>query len=283
MKSGSDNTIIEPWRFELNRLIHEGTDRYQKGDYKTSEKKLRAALEISLRQDLGGATAETIRMLGDIAAAKGELQVARSRYFDALEIRRKGLKMNSGEIRVKIENSIPPLLEALGVIETRLHLWKEAKNHLLEAKQKYLEQQVNSGVAMAYRGLGTIAYETGDHNDALLCFTKALGSLEEKDRFSDLAWDIRARRAVLLGEVVDAAAAYQVLKECLSHWQARRHVRWQAETEMQLGKVALLRSCRRDAQRHFERALKQFTEVGDAENARIAKVAIAKVAETARS
>ncbi len=267
--------IVEPWRYELNQLLNEGTKEYQKGHYDQAQRKIEASLAIARQQDVAGACAENLRILGDIASAKGDLNGGRNYYLDALEIRQKSVKLNAGTNQPSLENTIPPLMEALGNVETRLKMWNEAREHFLVALRKYKEQNVPAGVAMAYRGLGTLTYKRGLFAESLTHFRSAFKSLEHKDIGSDLAFDIKARQALSLAELGQADMATDVLFACLRHWETSGHIRWQAETKLQLGVVALRRRRPDEASRYLTASLAEFQKVGDAENARHARELLA--------
>lgn len=271
--------VTEPWRYELDRLLHQGTAEYQKGHYEDAEKKIHAALQIARQQDFAGACAENLRILGDIASARGNLNRARTHYLDALEIRQKSMKLNAGTNLPSLENTIPPLKEALGNVETRLRMWGNAETHLKDALKGYRKQEVPSGVAMSFRGLGTLSYERRHYKQAIQLFDQAIQSLSPKDRQSDLAWDIQARKALATARQGDGASAFQTLERCLTHWKERGHIRWQAETKMQIAQVTLWQNRRAEAAATLSSALSQFEEVGDAENARMARDLLAKVAK----
>lgn len=271
--------IVEPWRYELNQLLNEGTKEYQKGHYDQAQRKIEASLAIARQQDVAGACAENLRILGDIASAKGDLNGGRNYYLDALEIRQKSVKLNAGTNQPSLENTIPPLMEAIGNVETRLQMWDEAREHYLAALSKYTAQKAHAGVAMAHRGLGTLAYKRGAFADSLAHFGSALHSLERNDQESDLAFDIKARHALTLAELGQPEQAAKVLNACLRHWEQCGHIRWQAETKMQIAQVNLWQNRRAEAVATLTSALSQFEAVGDAENARIARELQAKAAK----
>lgn len=274
----SPDAIVEPWRFELNGLIAKGTEDYNKGLYGVAQTEFEQALRIARRKDVAGGTAECLRMLGDVASARGDLNSARSNYLDALEIRQKSVKLNAGIKDLSLAHTIPPLMEALGVVETRLKLWNEAREHLQCALQGYSDQKLPAGIAMARRGLGTLAYKRGLFADSLEHFGSALDALDRKDVESDLAYDIRARQALSLAELGQADSAAKTLATCLRHWERSGHARWQAETRMQLGLVAVRRQKRSDAECYLNTALVEFQKVGDTENARQARELLATIA-----
>lgn len=277
-RSTPQGAVVEPWRYKLDRLLFNGTKDFQEGRYSRAEQQIQAAYSIALDRDLAGATAENLRMLGDIAAAKGQLEQARINYLESLQIRHQNLRLSTGTLRAAIAKSIPPLMEAIGVVETRLHRWKEAEMHLNEALTGYREQKVPSGVAMSLRGLGTLSYERGHYERALQLFDQALRSLDPKDKQSDLAYDIHARKALASGRRGDGVSALQTLDRCLAHWKERGHIRWQAETKLQIAQVSLWQNRRVEAVATLSSALSQFEEVGDTENARIARELRAKAA-----
>ncbi len=45
-------TVTEPWRFELDRLLSQGTTEYQNGNYTNAEQKILAALQIDAPKTL---------------------------------------------------------------------------------------------------------------------------------------------------------------------------------------------------------------------------------------
>ncbi|HRF61052.1 MAG TPA: tetratricopeptide repeat protein [Fimbriimonadaceae bacterium] len=232
-----NSTVVEPWRYELDRLIATGTDHFQRGRYDKAERDFLTALQISTNQDLAGSTAESTRMLGDIAAAQGNLALARSRYNDALEIRRANLKLFTGEEANRQRQTIPPLEEALGVVEAQMGRYQEAEQHLRLALEGYRTFAVPSGMSMAYRGLGTNAYQRGKLEAARRYFSLALRVLDRKDAHSDLAVDIRARDAVVRGAQGEKREALAVLNHCLRHWRAKDHPRWIDTTVAQMTRV----------------------------------------------
>jgi len=204
------------------------------------------------------------------------LSQARSHYLDALEIRQKSVKLNAGTNLPSLEITIPPLMEALGNVETRLQIWKDAEMHLNEALKRYRKQGVPSGVAMSLRGLGTLSYELGHDEQALQLFDEALQSLAPRDRQSDLAWDIHARQALAVARQGDGVSALQTLERCLAHWKDRGHIRWQGETKMQIAQVKYWQNRREEAVAILSSALTHFEGVGDAENARVARELLAQ-------
>lgn len=274
--------VVEPWRHELNGLLASGTQAYNGGRYGDAEAKFARALEIAQRQDVAGGVAESLRMLGDIAAARGDLRTARARYIDALDIRQKTIEVNAGPESKRLERVLPPLYEALGAVEARLGMPKEAERRFRLALAGYAEQRVPAGVAMAYRGLGSLAHSLGNTDQALRAFDEALAALEPKDKNSDLSFDIRARAAVASCDQGDASASLATLRQCLRHWQAKGHVRWVATTHLQLA-IALSKSGdATSAGVHAGKAQQGFETVGDAAGARRARELIGEVTPQTR-
>lgn len=265
-------------------LEESGVKDYNEGRYLEAETKLNAAFKLAASRDLATGMASTVRILGDIAAAKGDLKLARSRYLDALDLRQKVFKLNAGDNSKNFAGAIPPVFEGLGAVEVRMDLFSEARAHFESALEGYREQKVPSGVSMAYRGLGTVACKQQKFDESVRQFKLALQSLNPKDADSDLAYDIRARMAVARAHQGATDEALVTLDACLKHWQEKGHLRWQAETRMQLGQVAELVGQTTEARNHFKKALAEFQAVGDAENARQATQLLGRLSrENART
>lgn len=282
MSRSPEIAVVEPWRYELNGLLASGTQAYNAGRYGDAEAQFARALAIAQRQDLAGGVAESLRMLGDIAAARGDLRTARARYIDALDIRRKTIEVNVRPESKRLEQVLPPLYEALGSVEARLGMHADAERRFRLALAGYTKHKVPAGVAMAHRGLGTLAHDQGRPQESLRSFDLALAALEPKDANSDLAFDIRARAAVARADMGAAKESVETLEACLRHWKSKGHARWVAKTHTQLGAVFGRLGDASRARAHWRDAIGGFEAVGDAAGARAARERLRDISAEAR-
>lgn len=269
--------VIEAEHEKANVLIAQGTRLYNEGSYREAETAFSSAMEIAVKRDLTGLAAESSRMMGDVASALGDLKAARTRYLTALRLRESLLGFRTLAGKSYPAQVLHPLHEALGVVESRLGNWSEAERHLNLALSGFRQRQDTNGIVMALRDLGALAYRRRKFSQSLALLDEALASLGPSGAQTDLAWDVKARRTLALADLGRSGDAVRTLTECLQHWEKKCHVKWQAETRMQLAHAEDLSGRRRAALEHIEVAAAQFRQVGDARNLKEAVKAAAQL------
>ncbi len=250
---------------ELRRLLDVGTLAFQRADYRTAQASFEAAMKLAREHNVGSELANSLRLSGDVCAAQGNFLVALDRYRESLWLRKTFV----------VPESIPPVLEAMGDVETKLRRFADANVHLSTSLRLYRELGDRGGVAMAMRDLGTLAFEQSDLEAANRWLESALDELEGPT--TDLEVDIRARLALVWRDCGRLAEARDALLLCLSHWRARGHPRWCAVTNLQLGTVELRLGGAQAAEAYLRRSRDGFVAVGDQAGARTAQTWLAKL------
>jgi len=250
---------------ELHLLLDVGTFAFQRADYRTAQTSFDAAIKLAREHNVGSELANSLRLSGDVCAAQGNFSVALDRYRESLFLRKTFV----------VPESIPPVLEAMGDVETKLRRFADANVHLSTSLRLYRELGDRGGVAMAMRDLGTLAFEQGDLKAANRWFECALDELDGPT--TDLEIDIRARLALVWRDCGRLAQARDALLQCLSHWRARGHPRWCAVTNLQLGTVELRLGGSQVADAYLRRSRDGFAAVGDQAGVRTAQTWLAKL------
>lgn len=266
----SSEVVILAENERANAFIAQGTRSFQAGRYGEAEKAFSSAMEIAVKRDLTGLAAESSRMMGDVASAVGDLELSRQRYLTALRLRESGLGFREMAGKSFPSQVLPPLHEALGVVESKLGNWTSAEKHLKQALDGFRRFKDVNGTVMALRDLGAMHYRRKQFELSANYFNQAMEALEPQELDSDLAWDVRARRTLAMADLGKAEDALDILTLCLQHWEKKGHVKWQAETRVQLAHASLLSNRHESALEHLERAVLQFRQVGDLRNLRMA-------------
>jgi tetratricopeptide (TPR) repeat protein len=117
-------------------------------------------------------------------------------------------------------------------------------------------------IAQAQRGLGTVAFESKNLAESKKWFQQSLATLGT-DFQVDMAYDIRARMALVEAESGNFDEALATLQQCLTHWKSRNHPRWIAVTLFQIGSTYQRRGDQVHGDALLARARAGFLEVGD--------------------
>lgn len=238
------------------RLVAEyyaGIREYQIGNFRSAKEHCDRVLALSRESRSYYDLAMALRLAGEIAAAKGDLQRAKQHFLGAVSIRE----------TVQDVSALPATYEVLGDLEIRLREFDSAERHLAQSLEGYRKARDKVGVAMALRNLGWLDFQRGDHAKATAYYDQALAEVHGDSDNVDLKSDIEARMALVLGEQGHHDAARAILNECLRHWRAKPHARWVGRTSFQIG--TLERSAGRSdlARKWLEEARATFQSVGD--------------------
>lgn len=253
-------TLLAAWAFTRRdngvdpmsyQLVESGRRAYHSGNYDEAERKLKLAAERSSSHRQEDQLAETFRLEGELRAAKGDFAGARELYNKALVI------FDS----FGTEWAEASLLEALGVVETKLGRYREAERHLTESLAVLRKLKDPRGAACTLRSLGVLYATQGDALKAHRHFFAAEQEMKQNPD-ENLLMDMRAQRALLASLEGDPAGALLELQTCLRHWERVGHRRWIATTQLQIAQV-MARAGHGDADELAYAARKNYLSVGD--------------------
>ena len=236
----------------LHDCVRQGTELFQQAEFDAAQAKLRLATNMARELNAGSELANSLRLTGDVAAAKGDLRAALKLYEQSLDVR----------VAFKEEASIPPILEAMGDVETRIGNYVDAQNHLNRSLELYSKFNDPVGVALVSRNLGTLAHKRQDLPAAEKWFEAGLQGAKSLGK-REIEMDISARKALLLSEQGRSREARLLLEQCLRFWMGKRHTRWVAVTEQQLGTVSMQCGDHEKARAHFLRSRAGYRKVKD--------------------
>lgn len=213
------------WTTEYDYALSHATNLYSKGKYKESEEILAKAMEIGESKKTSRNLEAALKLRGDLAAARGRLAAAVEYYRATIRYR-------------ELRKSPPwgPIHEVVATIQIRLGDYEEARKNLDIAHAAFVKSKEPNGVAEVMRSRGTLAFETGNPDQALEWFAKCLQLLSTRDA-SDLTMDVRGRRALVLVKYGRLKEAQTELEACLTHWTKGGNKRWIGLTEWRLGQL----------------------------------------------
>ncbi len=242
----------ENWEHTFNDLVDQADREYNSARYSQAMAYANQAILLSRKHENAPRTAEALRISGDLAMVTGDAKFAYDRYSEAKLLRRTfGYFQN-----------LPPINEKIGNAETELNRFKEAEASYRECIKGFQENGEPSGMAMGYRGLGTVAHRQGDLEAAEKAYRQALSHLaRETDR--EMEVDIRARLALVDRDRQKFSEARAELEDCLDFWKRRGHTRWMAKTRLQLGTVEVLADNSGRAKELLELSQAAYQELGD--------------------
>lgn len=241
-----------PWKTAFGKHLTTARQAYHQGNFKVAREQITMANEIARANENAPFLAEARRVVGDLALASGDLRTARDNFGLALGFRK----------QLQQENMLPSLWEALGNVEIQAKNLSLAKEHMMLSLNGYQSMRDFGGVAMACRGLGTVAHQFGNRDEAYEWFMKGLDSLRGLDK-TDMATDINARIALLKRDEGKLAEAEDTLQTCLVHWRSKKHDRWVATTQFQLGTVNWMAGRRQEALSQLKESKLTFSQLGD--------------------
>jgi len=241
------------WVQRYDELILSGTAAYNHAKYERASQDFNAALEIARNHDAAQHLSDVLRMLGDVAAAQGSLKLAKQRYSEALTIR-----------QILRHTFIEPaILEALGSVEARMGEYSEAENHLTRCLEGYTARKDGTGIAMAYRSLGSLAVRQKEYDQARRLFQAGLTTLSGLNK-PDLKADILGQLAVIERDLGHYSKALEMLDRCLRHWQSINHPRWIAATQLNIATVEYLSGNLEEGIQLMTQSKTAYNDLGDA-------------------
>lgn len=240
------------WHKEFKDDMTAGTYAYHDGDYERARMLVDRATLTARKQGSAPALSWSLKIQGELLAQKGDFSAALDRFVEA------------GAFLMAMENtvSLGPLLEVRGNTELRLGKLADADNHFRQALELARTYGHPVNEAAAYRGLGSVAAARKRWAESDRWFQSALRTLAKTSE-TNMAVDVRARMATTWSARGRHARALQELADCLTHWEARRHVRWIATTRLQLGSVSIASGEVSEGLRLVQMAREGFASIGD--------------------
>jgi len=244
---------LRNWDYDCNALLVEGNSLYHQGRFKEAADDVNQAISMARAHDAAASLSTSLRLAGDLAAAHGSFAEAKEHYQQALSLRQ----------AMRQDACKPPILEAIGTLDTELGEYGEAQRNLTESLASYDAFKDPVGVAMAERDLGTVAFDQGRTAVADSWFHSSLRDVSGLGK-PDIETDVKGRIALVLLNERRVDEARETLRSCLQYWTARRHPRWIALTEYQLGTVEAAAHHFGVARRLLAQSESGFRTVGDA-------------------
>ena len=229
-----------------------GTKAYHSGDYQVAKKSLSTTRESAFAEDSASELASTLRLAGDLAMVEGHFSDAKEKFLAILLIRR----------NLRQPQTFPAIYDAIGDAETQLGQYELAEKSLGLALKGYEKQNDMTGIAMVSREFGTLYMQTNRLDLADLWFLKSLNAIRGQSK-PDIEMDVRGRRAWIFSKNGDFRTALQDLDVCLKYWTGKQHVRWVAQTKLQIGGIKFLQGHTTSANVLLRESAKGFEEVGD--------------------
>ncbi|MBV6457914.1 MAG: hypothetical protein HONBIEJF_01034 [Fimbriimonadaceae bacterium] len=245
-------SVHESARVNRYATLAKARAAYNGANYVSARRYIQQAVEMSRADWDANAMVESIGLQGQIHAAQGDLAKAVDCFKEALSI---AAPYNQ-------ENARAFLFENLGVAEARLGRLDDAEEHLLKSIEGFRKTLAPSGVAMAARGLGSVAAVQSDLAESRRWYDVASRTLKDKPQEA-IHVDIRALRALLARDEGNFDLALRELEDCLAYWSRQGHPRWQAATLMQIASVHRTAGRQPDAEAAIKRAKARYESVGD--------------------
>lgn len=240
------------WYHAYSESVAMAEKAYHAADYQTARIHAQKAIDLARRHEAAGQMAEASRLAGDMAGASGDLEAAKTYYSDAITFRKSLGNMES----------LPSLREALGGVEIKLGQYAEARRNLMDSLEGFQSRNDQAGIAMACRGLGTLAHQQGLLDESEEWFERSLSALD-KDKEPGIVADVKARRALVLRDWGRLAEAKEILATCMAYWTSEQHPRWIARTRLQLATVERLAGNSAEAHEMLAKSRDEFANLGD--------------------
>lgn len=244
------------WVRDFNPLLERGTKEYRDGAYDAAERDLTAAVELARSRVAPTYLSCALHVLGDLQSARGRLEEAETTLTRARGIRE----------AFEEDRFMPAILCSLGEVQHRIGNLRASRESFERANSGYQNFADRPGMAMALRGLGTVARKERKFDEAFGHFASALKSLEGLRDQDPMVDDIIARRALVYRDLGDFARARKDVEACLANWRQRGHRRWVAETEFQLATIEGLAGNSQNAVKLLTSCNEAFRQVGDRAN-----------------
>jgi tetratricopeptide (TPR) repeat protein len=264
--SASGKPVTADWATRFNIEFAEASNLYHEAKFAEAQKRMDSAMDIARSHDSAGQFSGALRLAGDLQAAHGAFRQAKDSYSAALKLR--GMMHQ--------DTTLPPILEALGDVETKMGDYASARMSLTQALNGYTNGKDRVGIAMTARDLGTLSFDGGDNRCANLWLETSLQALHGLSKM-DLEADVRARKALVIARQSRLDEARTALCQCLQYWTMRGHPRWIAVSEYQLGTVESAAHRFPKAAVLLSRSLSGFEKLGDEDGAVHAKLALARL------
>lgn len=242
----------EDWKAVYGPLINQADNDFRAAKYESAKLKIDQAIEIAREAENAPALAGALRFAGDLAGAAGDFPLAKRHFLAALYITQSLHELDQE----------PPLYEAAGNAAIGAGELDQAEEYFTLSKEGFEREGDKTGVAMACRGLGTVASKRNQLTNATTWFMRGLKSIEGTDKL-DLKADLHARLALVLRDQGKLTEARTLLSACLSHWTAQSHPRWIATVQLQLASIDALEGRREEALLALQQSRNQFQRLGD--------------------
>lgn len=240
------------WKETFNQQVAAAEEAYHAADFSQARAHAQSAIDLARLHDGAGHLAEASRLAGDMACASGDWTAAKEFYTEAITFRRS----------LGTTISLPSLREALGNVEIMLGQYEPARKSLMLSLDGFTAQNSKPGMAMACRGLGTLAHYEGKLDESEEWFRRSLKAIEGDQQPGILA-DVNARRALVLRDRGKLSAAKEILTTCLTYWTSENHPRWIARTQFQLATVELNLGESVKAKQLLSQSRGEFARLGD--------------------
>lgn len=241
-----------PLMMRAERLVAEGREAYNKGDYNRAITLARQGHEAAQLTLLADAMAESLRLKGEVMVALGNVDEGIALYEESASLW-EAMGLTHGRAS---------LLEVWGQAELRLGRYAEAEKLLSESLEGLRAVGDKGGVAGVARTLGSIAADRGDIDEARRWYQAA--SEEIADRPAEpMHTDLRSRRALLKRDEGKFAEALADLELSLREWKDRQHPRWIATTLLQMASVHEAAGAPEKAMPLADESRSLFAKVGD--------------------
>ncbi len=240
------------WQQQYDLMTERASTCYRIADYDGAWSAASLAQEIAVKNHNAVALANSLRLQGDILCAQGDPAKGLGLYRQSLYFQR----------AIDLREELYSTLEVAGDACVSLKHFAEAKRDYQECVAHAKSTGNLHALATALRGLGRVACEQGDHEEAIAKFEEAMNLVGTKLQ-PDTAADLKGLRAVAMGMSGQSDEAIEELMTCLEHWKARRHERWIATTHFQLAQVYVARGYLTEAERCWLLAEDGYSRVGD--------------------
>lgn len=258
------------WRAEFDAIYQRGLDHYHHGRLTQAQAELDRALALAKAHDSVYGFGYALRLAGDLAYAQGKYEEAEALFYECLRARR----------RLGAEQFLPEVWEAIGNVQLRRGRLAAAKASMQTSLDGHTRIDHEVGMAMAARGLGSVAYRQGDLKGAREWFRRSIEFLEDVPE-PGLRTDIRGRMALVLHREGRSREALEDLQACLRYWRERRALRWIALIEMEIAGILADTRAHSLAQAYAARSAQGFRAIGDRGNEVAAQALLMRVGRAA--
>lgn len=241
------------WKEQFFQASEGGEQAYTRADFATAEQLTERAVLIARKHEHAPSLANALRLAGQVQSGRGDYASAKERFEESLKIR---------EAMLQTDN-LPPLYEAIGEMELKLGNLDSAEAAFTASRNGFIRKENLGGIAMAYRGLGSVAHFRGSYSEASRLFDLSLQAARRANEHAMIA-DVTARRALVLRDQLRLSEALQSLHLCSAYWAAAGHSRWIAKTQVDLATVEIAAGHFESAKPRLTASLVAYRKIGDA-------------------